>query len=188
MNNASSRSHAILTIRIEPPAGEACGESLCATEDKVRSTAKAKAKGKAQGKSQSKARCKSKSEARVFHLVDLAGSERVKRSGVTGSCFDEAVAINSALLHLGNVVSALVECDGAPRSHIPYRDSILTRLLQNALGGHSRTALIACVTPSADSVSETLSTLAFASRATHIKNMAEDDSSSNDELPAKEEE
>jgi predicted esterase len=182
MNDASSRSHAILSIHIEP---DNCCESEAETKDEGKSIAKAKAKGTAKAKAKPNPRC---STARVFHIVDLAGSERVKRSGATGSRFEEAVAINSALLHLGNVVSALVECDGAPRSHIPYRDSILTRLLQNALGGRSRTALIACVTPSEDSASETLNTLAFASRATHIKNLAEEDASSNDELSVKEEE
>eukprot|EP00746_Dinoflagellata_sp_MGD_P127859 gnl/MRDRNA2_/MRDRNA2_62341_c0_seq1.p1 gnl/MRDRNA2_/MRDRNA2_62341_c0~~gnl/MRDRNA2_/MRDRNA2_62341_c0_seq1.p1 ORF type:complete len:896 (-),score=146.22 gnl/MRDRNA2_/MRDRNA2_62341_c0_seq1:85-2772(-) len=184
MNDASSRSHAILSIHIEP---DTCHQSETETQNGNALKVAPKAKGKGAAKPKAKQTAK-KSAAQVFHLIDLAGSERVKRSGATGSRFDEAVSINSALLHLGNVVSALVECDGAPRSHIPYRDSILTRLLQKALGGRSRTALIACVTPSADSASETLNTLTFASRATHIKNMAEDDASSNDELPAKEEE
>eukprot|EP00747_Dinoflagellata_sp_TGD_P184559 gnl/TRDRNA2_/TRDRNA2_40276_c0_seq1.p1 gnl/TRDRNA2_/TRDRNA2_40276_c0~~gnl/TRDRNA2_/TRDRNA2_40276_c0_seq1.p1 ORF type:complete len:910 (-),score=145.67 gnl/TRDRNA2_/TRDRNA2_40276_c0_seq1:115-2811(-) len=181
MNDASSRSHAILSIRILEQ-----GAAVNAEEPTTTSRTKRSSRKEPAGSGRAAVRAKAQASGRVFHLVDLAGSERVKRSGASGVRFDEAVAINSALLHLGIVVSALVECDGAPRSYIPYRDSVLTRLLQNALGGKSRTALVACVTPAADSISETLSTLDFATRATHIKNQCGDDSS--DELPAKEEE
>jgi len=116
---------------------------------------------------------------RVFHFVDLAGSERVARSGATGDRLGEAIAINSALLALGNVVSALVEIDGKARAHIPYRDSMLTRILQTSLGGSARTSLVACVTPTADSLSESISTVHFAARATYIKN---NNKGSDDEL------
>eukprot|EP01043_Picozoa_sp_COSAG02_P071539 COSAG02_NODE_13112_length_1445_cov_0.667162_1_plen_383_part_01 len=100
-------------------------------------------------------------------VVDLAGSEQVKKSMATGDRFAEAVSINSSLNALGRVVTALTAQD---RGHIPYRDSILTRLLANALGGNSRTALIACIAPTIDSAEETCSTLRFAAQATHIKN------------------
>merc|ERR550532_3378177 len=78
-----------------------------------------------------------------FHLVDLAGSERAKRTGAVGSRLKESAAINSGLLALGNVISALG--DPAKRgSHVPYRESKLTRLLQDSLGGNSRTLMVAC--------------------------------------------
>ncbi|CAE8616981.1 unnamed protein product [Polarella glacialis] len=109
------------------------------------------------------------SVARLF-VVDLAGSERIKRSGVTGARLSEAVAINQSLLALSNVTQALVENDGKPRAHIPYRDSALTQLLRRSLGGSSRSALIACVSPAADSLEETLGTLRFAACATHVRN------------------
>jgi pimeloyl-ACP methyl ester carboxylesterase len=115
----------------------------------------------------------------VIHIVDLAGSEKVKKSLATGGRFDEAVSINKSLLALGLVVNALTAQDesGAVgrsnRRHIPYRGSMLTRLLANALGGNSRTALVACISPTADSANESLGTLRFAARATHIKNAVE---------------
>jgi len=82
------------------------------------------------------------------------------------------VAINQSLLALSNVTTALVENNGRPRAHIPYRDSALTQLLRNSLGGAARTALIACASPTADSAEETLGTLRFAGCATHVQNRA----------------
>ena len=82
-----------------------------------------------------------------FHFVDLAGSERLKRTGATGERAREGIAINSGLLSLGNVISALGD-KSRKASHIPYRDSKLTRLLQDSLGGNSVTLMIACVSPS----------------------------------------
>jgi len=104
-----------------------------------------------------------KMEATVGQLsvVDLAGSERVKRSGVTGSNFKEATNINGSLLALGNVIQALAD----KRKHVPFRDSKLTRILEGSVGGNCKTSLLVCVSPSENSVSETLSTLEFASRA-----------------------
>eukprot|EP01065_Artemidia_motanka_P014174 TRINITY_DN18151_c0_g2_i1.p1 TRINITY_DN18151_c0_g2~~TRINITY_DN18151_c0_g2_i1.p1 ORF type:complete len:761 (+),score=245.18 TRINITY_DN18151_c0_g2_i1:63-2285(+) len=102
-----------------------------------------------------------------FHLVDLAGSERNKRTGNTGSRFRESVGINSGLLALGNVISALSR---KPVQHVPYRHSRLTRLLQDSLGGTCRTLFIACISPARLDVDETLNTLAYASRATGITN------------------
>merc|ERR1719401_2889175 len=105
-----------------------------------------------------------------MYLVDLAGSERVKRSGVTGQSFSEAVSINSALSALGRVVSSLVEFDGARAAHVGYLDNPLTHLLKCGVGGASKTALIACVTGAGDSLDESLNTLRFAAQASHIKN------------------
>ncbi|XP_013092550.2 chromosome-associated kinesin KIF4-like [Biomphalaria glabrata] len=104
-----------------------------------------------------------------FHLVDLAGSERCKRTQAEGERFKEGVNINRGLLALGNVISALGE-EGTKRSHIPYRDSKLTRILQDSLGGNSHTLMIACVSPADSNIEETLNTLRYADRARKIKN------------------
>eukprot|EP00698_Gefionella_okellyi_P005458 TRINITY_DN14995_c0_g1_i1.p1 TRINITY_DN14995_c0_g1~~TRINITY_DN14995_c0_g1_i1.p1 ORF type:complete len:1007 (+),score=206.91 TRINITY_DN14995_c0_g1_i1:50-3022(+) len=98
-------------------------------------------------------------------LVDLAGSERVKKSGAAGQRFVEATRINSSLLTLGNVIQALAE----NRQLIPYRDSKLTRLLQERLGGDTKTSLLVCVSPLKSSTGETLRTLEFGSRAMKVK-------------------
>uniref|UniRef100_A0A8C9Y124 Kinesin family member 21A n=1 Tax=Sander lucioperca TaxID=283035 RepID=A0A8C9Y124_SANLU len=104
-----------------------------------------------------------------FHFVDLAGSERLKRTGATGDRAKEGISINCGLLALGNVISALG--DRSKRSsHVPYRDSKLTRLLQDSLGGNSQTVMIACVSPSDRDFMETLNTLKYANRARNIKN------------------
>ena len=102
-----------------------------------------------------------------FHFVDLAGSERAKRTGATGNTLKEGISINKGLLALGNVIAALTE-DG--KNHVPYRDSKLTRILQDSLGGNSRTSMIACVSPAEFNFEETLNTLKYASRARNIKN------------------
>lgn len=104
-----------------------------------------------------------------FHLVDLAGSERAQKTLATGVRFKEGTAINLGLLALGNVISALGDENG-PKTHIPYRDSKLTRLLQDSLGGNSHTLMIACVSPADNNVEETISTLRYADRARKIKN------------------
>ena len=82
-----------------------------------------------------------------FHFVDLAGSERAKRTLAEGQRMKEGIAINYSLLVLGNVISALGD-DRRRGNHVPYRDSVLTRMLQHSLGGNSRTLMIACVSPS----------------------------------------
>uniref|UniRef100_A0A914ZZR9 Kinesin-like protein n=2 Tax=Parascaris univalens TaxID=6257 RepID=A0A914ZZR9_PARUN len=102
-----------------------------------------------------------------LHLVDLAGSERQAKTGATGDRFKEATKINLSLSALGNVISALV--DGKSK-HIPYRDSKLTRLLQDSLGGNTKTIMVACISPSDNNYDETLSTLRYANRAKNIKN------------------
>ncbi|KAF2355275.1 Kinesin motor domain, partial [Trinorchestia longiramus] len=102
-----------------------------------------------------------------FTLVDLAGSERAKKTGATGQRFKEGCHINSGLLSLGKVISSLVS---GKDKHIPYRESKLTRLLQDSLGGNSHTLMLACISPADNSLEETLSTLGYADRARQIKN------------------
>ena len=81
-----------------------------------------------------------------LHLVDLAGSERVNVTGATGQRLIESKNINHSLSALGNVIAALTDLKN--RSHIPYRDSKLTRLLENSLGGNCKTTMMACISPS----------------------------------------
>ncbi|KAL4622505.1 kinesin-like protein KIF17 isoform X1 [Arapaima gigas] len=102
-----------------------------------------------------------------LNLVDLAGSERQSKTGATGERLREATKINLSLSALGNVISALV--DGRSR-HVPYRDSKLTRLLQDSLGGNTRTLMVACLSPADNNYEETLSTLRYAHRAKSIQN------------------
>ncbi|KAJ1968207.1 hypothetical protein IWQ62_001381 [Dispira parvispora] len=104
-----------------------------------------------------------------FHFVDLAGSERIKRTNAVGDRVKEGISINSGLLALGNVISALGD-ESRKASHIPYRDSKLTRLLQDSLGGNSQTLMLACVSPSESNILETINTLKYANRARNIKN------------------
>ncbi|XP_068190317.1 kinesin-like protein KIF3B isoform X2 [Antennarius striatus] len=102
-----------------------------------------------------------------LNLVDLAGSERQTKTGSQGERLKEATKINLSLSALGNVISALV--DGRS-SHIPYRDSKLTRLLQDSLGGNARTVMVANIGPASYNVEETLTTLRYSNRAKNIKN------------------
>ncbi|XP_068204357.1 osmotic avoidance abnormal protein 3-like isoform X3 [Palaemon carinicauda] len=102
-----------------------------------------------------------------LNLVDLAGSERQAKTGASGDRLKEATKINLSLSALGNVISALV--DGKSK-HIPYRDSKLTRLLQDSLGGNTKTLMVACLSPADNNYDETLSTLRYANRAKNIKN------------------
>ena len=145
MNNTSSRSHAIFTLYIEGTRKSNVVEPVEAGQDKLNNI------------------------VTKFHLVDLAGSERAKKTLATGVRYKEGVAINLGLLALGNVISALGD-DSGPKNHIPYRDSKLTRLLQDSLGGNSHTLMIACVSPADTNVEETVSTLRYADRARKIKN------------------
>ncbi|KAM6462918.1 kinesin-like protein KIF3C isoform 2-T2 [Liasis olivaceus] len=102
-----------------------------------------------------------------LNLVDLAGSERQSKMGAQGERPKEASKINLSLSALGNVISALVD---GKSTHIPYRDSKLTRLLQDSLGGNAKTIMVATLGPASHSYDETLSTLRFANRAKNIKN------------------
>ncbi|KMZ64308.1 Kinesin-related protein-like [Zostera marina] len=104
-----------------------------------------------------------------LNLVDLAGSENISRSGARDGRAREAGEINKSLLTLGRVINALVEHSG----HVPYRDSKLTRLLRDSLGGKTKTCIIATVSPSIHCLEETLSTLDYAHRAKNIKNKPE---------------
>ncbi|KAJ9587101.1 hypothetical protein L9F63_028327 [Diploptera punctata] len=104
-----------------------------------------------------------------LHLVDLAGSERQSKTGATGVRLKEATKINLSLSTLGNVISALVD---GKSTHIPYRNSKLTRLLQDSLGGNSKTVMCANIGPADYNYDETISTLRYANRAKNIKNRA----------------
>nr|XP_021546066.1 kinesin-like protein KIF21A isoform X1 [Neomonachus schauinslandi] len=155
MNVQSSRSHAIFTIHL-------CQTRMCpqidaenATDNKVIS--------------ESSQLNEFETLTAKFHFVDLAGSERLKRTGATGERAKEGISINCGLLALGNVISALGD-KSKRATHVPYRDSKLTRLLQDSLGGNSQTIMIACVSPSDRDFMETLNTLKYANRARNIKN------------------
>ncbi|XP_051532395.1 kinesin-like protein KIF21B isoform X4 [Myxocyprinus asiaticus] len=155
MNAQSSRSHAIFTIHL-------CQMRVCPQPHLVN--------GEMNGVSDSSiSQPEYETLTAKFHFVDLAGSERLKRTGATGERAREGISINCGLLALGNVISALGDqCKKA--GHVPYRDSKLTRLLQDSLGGNSRTVMIACVSPSDRDFMETLNTLKYANRARNIKN------------------
>ncbi|CAI0417547.1 unnamed protein product [Linum tenue] len=149
MNNQSSRSHAIFTISMEQKKITMCSSG--GNEDDM-------------GDDILRAK---------LHLVDLAGSERAKRTGADGMRFKEGIHINKGLLALGNVISALGdEKKRKEGGHVPYRDSKLTRLLQDSLGGNSKTVMIACVSPADTNAEETLNTLKYANRARNIQNKA----------------
>ncbi|CAF0770762.1 unnamed protein product [Adineta steineri] len=112
---------------------------------------------------------KKRIRAGKLHMVDLAGSERQSKSGAEGNTLKEATKINLSLSTLGNVISALVD---GKSTHVPYRNSKLTRLLQDSLGGNSKTAMIANIGPADYNYDETLNTLRYANRAKNIKNHA----------------
>ncbi|KAG7223455.1 hypothetical protein INR49_015559 [Caranx melampygus] len=145
MNEHSSRSHAILTLQLI----QCCSNNNASL----------------------KSVCSSK-----LCLVDLAGSERARKTGNTGIRLKESVHINTGLLALGNVIRALSDPARTRRgnnsnsAHIPYRAAKLTRLLRDSLGGTAHTLMVACVSPSHHSVTETLCVLQFASKARHIRN------------------
>ncbi|XP_071887533.1 kinesin-like protein KIF27 isoform X5 [Anas platyrhynchos] len=148
MNEHSSRSHAIFTISIcQKPSAESQKNS-----DPQDSSWKSV-----------------QMIASKFHFVDLAGSERVTKTGNTGERFKESIQINSGLLALGNVISAL----GDPKRksvHIPYRDAKITRILKDSLGGNAKTVMITCISPSSSDFDESLNSLKYANRAKNIRN------------------
>nr|XP_010913544.1 kinesin-like protein KIN-4C isoform X1 [Elaeis guineensis] len=150
MNSQSSRSHAIFTICMEQKkiANNPCSGAI--NNDVGDDILIAK-----------------------LHLVDLAGSERAKRTGADGLRLKEGIHINKGLLALGNVISALGdEKKRKEGGHVPYRDSKLTRLLQDSLGGNSKTVMIACISPADSNAEETINTLKYANRARNIQNKA----------------
>ncbi|XP_035165965.1 kinesin-like protein KIF27 isoform X10 [Oxyura jamaicensis] len=149
MNEHSSRSHAIFTI------------SICQKQS---------AESQKNGDVPQDSSWKSvQMIASKFHFVDLAGSERVTKTGNTGERFKESIQINSGLLALGNVISAL----GDPKRksvHIPYRDAKITRILKDSLGGNAKTVMITCISPSSSDFDESLNSLKYANRAKNIRN------------------
>ncbi|KAM9391314.1 kinesin-like protein KIF21B isoform 3-T3 [Salvelinus alpinus] len=173
MNAFSSRSHAIFTINL-------CQMRVCQQTElngavngelngAVNGEVNAELNGVGGGDGGSIAKPEYETLMAKFHFVDLAGSERLKRTGATGERAREGISINCGLLALGNVISALGD-QAKKGGHVPYRDSKLTRLLQDSLGGNSRTVMIACVSPSDRDFMETLNTLKYANRARNIKN------------------
>uniref|UniRef100_A0A8C7D7K5 Kinesin family member 7 n=1 Tax=Oncorhynchus kisutch TaxID=8019 RepID=A0A8C7D7K5_ONCKI len=147
MNPHSSRSHTIFSVHMDQRSGSsrAHGNPTTGTGPHVLSS--------------------------KFHFVDLAGSERILRTGNTGERLKESIQINSGLLALGNVIGAL----GDPKrrgTHIPYRDSKITRILKDSLGGNAKTLMIACISPSSADFDESLNTLNYAKRARNIQNRA----------------
>ncbi|KAJ1551920.1 hypothetical protein HK405_013397, partial [Cladochytrium tenue] len=181
MNDRSSRSHAIFTLTLTTttttttttpavpvpappttPVARSRRVSLAAVPQSAVATAPAVLQTRVTSK---------------FHFVDLAGSERLKRTQNTGERKAEGIAINQGLLVLGRVIHALSEMEeaasGGPASSLrvaPYRESKLTRFLQDSLGGTSRTVMLACVSPSEADLPETTNTLRYASRAQRIRN------------------
>ena len=107
-----------------------------------------------------------------FHVIDLAGSERSKHTQAEGQRLKEAGMINKSLSALGIVINSLVDISEGKARHVHYRDSKLTFLLRDSLGGNSKTLMIANITPSTFSINETIITLKFAQRAKLIKNKA----------------
>lgn len=106
----------------------------------------------------------------VINLVDLAGSEKVGKTGATGDRLKEAGQINKSLTMLGMVISSLADLESGKKGvKVPYRDSALTKILANALGGNSKTLMICAISPSHDNYEETLSTLRYADQAKKIK-------------------
>ena len=169
MNEQSSRSHAVFSITVEQKYKVLPGKGGEATEHAVKSTRKQSGRSAAQHQLQLQHQHMRKGTTAKFHLVDLAGSERNKKTGTVGARFKESVTINQGLLALGNVISALGD-ERKRCSHIPYRESKLTRMLQDSLGGNSRTVMIACVSSAESSIEETVNTLKYAHRARNIKN------------------
>ena len=150
MNEGSSRSHAIFTVVIEQKIVKDVGAEVEKKEGEEAAQVTEEISSK-------------------FHFVDLAGSERIKKTGATGMLLKEGISINKGLLCLGQVISALTDTNKA-KEHIPYRDSKLTRILQESLGGNSQTCLLITCSLSQYNDRETLSTLRFGLRAKSIKN------------------
>ncbi|NWI96275.1 KIF12 protein, partial [Pitta sordida] len=156
LNRHSSRSHALLTIHIHSrgvSTDPAPGEGLGGVHHS--------------GANSPSLGCTCPSKQGTLCFVDLAGSERVKETGSSGELSVEANSINRSLLALGHCISLLAKPRGK-RTHIPYRDSKLTRLLARSLGGSGITLMVACISPSSRCLPETLSTLHYACRARRV--------------------
>ena len=120
----------------------------------------------------------------MINLVDLAGSEKAGQTGATGDRLKEGCAINQSLTCLGQCISVLADkaCGKAQGQIVPYRNSALTRILQTALGGNSKTIMVCALSPSMLNYEETLSTLRYADRAKKIKNKATINESPQDKI------
>jgi hypothetical protein len=171
MNEASSRSHAVFIVIAEQ------SETVYVDDDGVEMSADdfqkfLHARGVRREGDMKRLEDHLRQSFKVgkLNLVDLAGSERVALSGASGQRLEESKQINKSLSALGNVISALTESKG--RAHIPYRDSKLTRMLEDSLGGNCKTTMMAMVSPALEAMVETISTLKFANRAKNIKNEA----------------
>jgi hypothetical protein len=158
MNTTSSRSHTVLTINVEQrPLPGAVPAYASSTGDVTNGMAMTPSNRRA---------AQFRTLRSKLLLVDLAGSERVRKTISKGTRLDEAKSINTSLSALGNVIAALAESN---TSHVPYRDSKLTKILHDSLGGTASTALIAAVGPAPSNYAETLSTLLFATRCMAVK-------------------
>ena len=161
MNVVSSRSHAVFTVTLQQT---------------LRTGSSSSSAGGGGGEDEASVEGEAEGQVVVSKLtfVDLAGSERLKRTGAEGERRREGIQINVGLLALGSVINALADEErlvkGKKSVHVPYRQSKLTRLLQDALGGNSQTLFLACVSPADINASETLSTLYYANRARNIRN------------------
>lgn len=168
MNEHSSRSHTIFKIVIESRERQAEEqEEDMFSEFSTRSKKKSKRGSNGSSRSSTEGGAVKVSS---IHLVDLAGSERISQTGAEGLRLKEGGHINKSLLTLGTVIQKLSSSQGG---HVPFRDSKLTRILQNALGGNSKTAIICTIAPALLNTEESLSTLQFATRAKTIKNKPE---------------
>ncbi|XP_072045024.1 kinesin-like protein KIF27 isoform X2 [Amphiura filiformis] len=161
MNEHSSRSHSLFTINVEQRWEDAGNEDAPPNSTRERD----EVVGEDGEEEERITNCM----ASKFHFVDLAGSERANRTGNAGERFKESVFINSGLLSLGNVISALSD-PKRKTTHIPYRDSKITRILKDSLGGNAKTCMLTCISPSAVNFDETLNSLKYANRARNIKN------------------
>eukprot|EP00049_Salpingoeca_infusionum_P003562 m.67899 g.67899 ORF g.67899 m.67899 type:complete len:1053 (-) comp12180_c0_seq1:499-3657(-) len=152
MNSTSSRAHTIVTISFEQISKNAAGDETTKRSE--------------------------------INLVDLAGSERAESTGAEGARLKEGANINKSLSALGNVIAALAKKAASKKGDVfvPYNNSVLTRLLKNALGGNSKTVMVAALSPADINYEETLSTLRFADRAKQIKNAAVVNESPTDRL------
>lgn len=164
MNESSSRSHAIFSVCLEQSvvvksvgAAAGTGTNAAASDD---------------GSSSNNNDDHVQVTRSKFNFVDLAGAERQKRTGATGKRLQEGIDINKGLSNLGNVISALGDPKKRGKTHVPYRDAKLTRLLKGSLGGNHKTLMIACVSPAAVNMGESLNCLRYANRAKNIQNKA----------------
>ncbi|KAI9468075.1 MAG: P-loop containing nucleoside triphosphate hydrolase protein [Benjaminiella poitrasii] len=180
MNEKSSRSHAIFSVTLKQEKWQSSSNSRTTSSaasrassppSKLKMSQQNRLSNKSNGSQQDDNGGEWITTVSKFHFVDLAGSERLKRTAAEGDRRREGININAGLLALGNVISALGDpSKKRTTTHIPYRDSKLTRLLQDSLGGTALTLMIACVSPTESNLSETLNTLQYANRARNIKN------------------